>query len=378
MISARPGCVRECRGCPERDRPYEEGLRAKDSRLRDSLASEGIPLDRVEPIVGADEADREGYRSRILLHARPGATGWEVGLLVPARSAREEDRVLPIPECPIHAPEANRLLGEVARTFPAAEPLRYVGWSLGTIIVVLKKPVPTGTDPGLEEWARGFREANPSARGMVVNYHPSAGDRVYAKGGWRTLFGQDRGTYRCLDRDYRLPPDAFSQAIHAQYERALLRAREHLFPASDAVLDLYSGIGISLDLWKSSGAVEVAGFELSSSATASMRERGHQAWTGPCADRVPQIESLLTEWRSRGLRIAAFVNPSRLGLEPEVSKLLLRRRGDIARLAYLSCSPRTLARDLSALRAGGWGLRAVRPYDFMPWAGQVEALALLD
>ena len=70
------------------------------------------------------------------------------------------------------------------------------------------------------------------------------------------------------------------------------------------------------------------------------------------------------------------MNPPRSGLEVEVaSALAAELRPD--RVAYLSCSAGTLARDLAAFEAAGYEVSGIRPYDFFPNTHHVEALALL-
>ena len=46
-------------------------------------------------------------------------------------------------------------------------------------------------------------------------------------------------------------------------------------------------------------------------------------------------------------------------------------------IAYLSCDPDTLARDLAQLAARGYPCAAVTPFDMLPHTPHVEALALL-
>jgi tRNA/tmRNA/rRNA uracil-C5-methylase (TrmA/RlmC/RlmD family) len=51
--------------------------------------------------------------------------------------------------------------------------------------------------------------------------------------------------------------------------------------------------------------------------------------------------------------------------------------GQIRRIAYVSCDPATLARDIALLRAAGWNLEALRGFDAFPMTHHVECLATL-
>ena len=50
----------------------------------------------------------------------------------------------------------------------------------------------------------------------------------------------------------------------------------------------------------------------------------------------------------------------------------------IDRIAYLSCSPGSLARDLRALAGSGFRVERALPFDFFPGTDHVETLALLE
>jgi 23S rRNA (uracil1939-C5)-methyltransferase len=72
---------------------------------------------------------------------------------------------------------------------------------------------------------------------------------------------------------------------------------------------------------------------------------------------------------------AVIVNPPRGGLHWDVT---LRLTGEpVPRLAYVSCDPATLARDLHRL-AVNYRVRAVRAFDLFPQTAHVETVVVLD
>ena len=76
-------------------------------------------------------------------------------------------------------------------------------------------------------------------------------------------------------------------------------------------------------------------------------------------------------------RFLVFANPPRLGLEPEVVHWLVDV-GSPQRIAYLSCSAGTLARDLSVLCDAKYRVCEIQPYDFFPQTHHVETLVFLE
>jgi tRNA/tmRNA/rRNA uracil-C5-methylase (TrmA/RlmC/RlmD family) len=73
---------------------------------------------------------------------------------------------------------------------------------------------------------------------------------------------------------------------------------------------------------------------------------------------------------------AVVLDPPRSGLPPGVADTLAGLGA--GRIAYLSCDPATLARDLARIAAGGYVLRSVEGFDLFPQTPHVEALALLE
>jgi 23S rRNA (uracil1939-C5)-methyltransferase len=69
------------------------------------------------------------------------------------------------------------------------------------------------------------------------------------------------------------------------------------------------------------------------------------------------------------------VDPPRTGLGPEITSLL----GTVAApaLAYVSCDPATLARDLRALIGSGYAIQSVTLADLFPQTFHLETVVQL-
>ncbi len=321
--------------------------------------------DRLATIAGPQDHERLGYRDRVTLTARwSEQSGWHFGLV-------RRDELIAIHDCPVHTVRVRRLVRALAGTLPAAGdvPLAYlhVAGAQATLIVkahavsaeLLRSTIEAACDTGIE--------------GLWLHLHPAAGRKLFARSGWNLLWGapESRDTQGFLHG-----PTAFMQAFPPLHGSARTAARGHLAPTTTAsVLDLYCGLGSTLREWTNAGA-RTLGIELSGEAVtlAARNAPGAQVLRGTCVQRLPQIREW---WSEGGGERLAYVNPPRSGLEGEVTQALAEELRP-QRLAYLSCSAGTLARDLAAFSASGYGVTTIRPYDFFPLTHHVEALALLE
>jgi tRNA/tmRNA/rRNA uracil-C5-methylase (TrmA/RlmC/RlmD family) len=82
--------------------------------------------------------------------------------------------------------------------------------------------------------------------------------------------------------------------------------------------------------------------------------------------------------RRGGLPAARLViaDPPRAGLAREVVDYLSGTPAT-RRIAYVSCDPATLARDIGLLLARGWALEGLRAFDAFPMTHHVECVATL-
>jgi tRNA/tmRNA/rRNA uracil-C5-methylase (TrmA/RlmC/RlmD family) len=361
--SLAPGCEPACHGCRHRHLTVAASLAQKQGYLARALAPWA---DRLAPVRATDAAARFGYRERVTLTARwDEAAGWRFGLV-------RRDELIAIHDCPVHAPRVNRLVACLRRGLPPAHalPLAYLHVSGGqaTLIVKCRRLDSAMLSAVIEEMpGLGFD-------GLWLHLHPAAGRRLFARSGWELLWGSARS--RTHDGVVH-GPTAFQQLLPGLHEESLAAAATHLVPTpGPSVLDLYCGVGVSLRRWLRAGAAAALGVELAGGAVECVPHNapGAQVLRGTCQQRLPQVRGW---WAAQAGTRVAYVNPPRSGLEPDVLQALA---GELApqRVAYLSCSAGTLARDLAAFESHGYRVVALQPFDFFPGTHHVECLALLQ
>lgn len=356
-----PGCVAACPGCAHRHLPAADSAARKTAWLRERLAPWA---DRLAPLDPLPEPARRDYRHSVCLHTAWQDGAWRFGL-------RRRQALIPIPDCPVHAPGVRAAVHVLAAALHPALPLVYYVQSGAQATLVLKTavmPAQTGLDAACRDRLRAA-----GVEGLWLHLNPSAGRRVFAKKAWHLLWGAPRSR----DADGLVyGPTAFQQLVPALHRRALDAAETFLAPGpGSAVVDLYCGRGGSLVRWRARGAA-ACGVEAGGEAVACAAENAPEAtvWRGACAQRLPQLRAWLAAHPGRRL---LYANPPRTGLEPDVCAWIAREARP-ERLAYLSCSAGTLRRDLDALTAAGYRVHRLLPYDFFPRTLHVETLALLE
>jgi tRNA/tmRNA/rRNA uracil-C5-methylase (TrmA/RlmC/RlmD family) len=346
----RAGCVSGCPGCRHTQAPYPISIERKYEDLQNAL----VPWkERIRPF--RFEPDPFDYRRKALLFPN-GNLEWGLRKPIPGTYDLE---VIPIPDCPVHSPQVRQSVRELERLRPSLHGLPiFAALILEDRVGLVFKSKPFSLPASL-------REAN--FKSFWACFHPSAGDRVFDHRGWTEIFGpfdwQD-------DHGHWVSFGAFTQQRLRLHEESLEIAHGFL-SGPGALLDLYSGTGRSL---AKSRANEILAIELDSHAIACAKKNAPQVklLQGKTEHRIPQIR----KWLETHPRCSAFINPPRNGVHEDLLRFLNSSKS-LSRMAYLSCSSRTLARDLSIL-SQHWNVHELIPFDFFPWASHYEILALME
>jgi 23S rRNA (uracil1939-C5)-methyltransferase len=193
-----------------------------------------------------------------------------------------------------------------------------------------------------------------------------------------TLWGADRISDIFAGKKIEISPLSFYQVNKPQAEVLYETAADFLGrDAGDYLLDLYCGMG-TIGMYMSDMAGHVCGVEQVPQAVDDARRNaalnGIKNMEFICADAGTAAEKLAGD----GVKPDTItVDPPRKGLDETAKKALLTMAPE--RIAYVSCDPATIARDIFELTSNGeYRLMRVRPVDMFPRSAHVETVVLMS
>jgi 23S rRNA (uracil1939-C5)-methyltransferase len=194
--------------------------------------------------------------------------------------------------------------------------------------------------------------------------------RVDPYGREELVSGQGHYTERVLGRPFRVSAEAFFQNNTAQAERLIEAAGHYLqLQPGETLLDAYAGGGL-FGLSLAGPANRLWGIE---SSAASIRDARTNA-TGHGTFRRGEVAAVLAEYPLKA--DAVVLDPPRTGCTPETVDALAACGA--SRIAYVSCDPATLARDVARFATHGYRFVEAQPVDLFPQTYHIECVALLS
>ncbi|HEX4445789.1 MAG TPA: methyltransferase domain-containing protein [Polyangiaceae bacterium] len=387
-----------CGGCPLLGRPYEDQLIRKHARVAEAMGRyPSLAALAVAPVTPADPV--VGYRTRAKLMVGPDGS---IGLF----AAGGGHQVVDIPRCRVVAPAlavvADRLRERVradAQSGGALAP--FDAEKTGALRAVDLREVREGPDATsarvlvtfvverarardlapLRAAAGALLAAEPLVVGVAANLHEGKTPQVLGAE-TVTLAGAARAADRVGRSRHLATFGSFVQAHRGQTERVheLLAggiASMRTISGPPRVLDLYGGSGaIALALAAAGARVTlVESFAPAVAQAAAAAQEQGLTIDAVCADVAEALVARAPKADAPERFDAVVVNPPRRGTTPKVREALARLEPSL--VAYVSCDPDTLARDLAHLARLGYAAGAVQPIDMIPLTDEVETVALL-
>ncbi len=373
-----PACV----GCPFIKVPYPEQLTRKRTIVSQALAEyPSLAGIEVPPVIASPR--RLGYRARVKLVVRKNRNQIAMGLYVP-----HSHRVIDISACPVHPQPVNQVVFYLKKKIleHAIAPyderddsgdLRYLDFRYSVARRELSLTLVTrhNTFPQGQLLARALIERFPFITGVIQNVNEERGNVIWGKS-FRTLGGRDTIMERVGDLKLVFPPGVFSQAnpftARKLYEHVCAMAG---LQGGETVLDLYCGVG-PMALLLADCARQVWAIDESEAAIATAKQNARRNGRGNCRFIAGDVAAVASQLRQTLSKVdLAVLNPPRKGLQPAALAALLEF--DAPTLVYVSCAPRSLARDLDKLLAVNYRIAQIQPFDMFPQTEEVETVALL-
>lgn len=313
-----------CTGCQWQHLAYASQLAAKRNLVVDALARVG-GLKDVDVADTLPSPEQYGYRNHARFTVKPeGRLGFV---------HRETRRFVQIDRCMLMHPGINRVLGDLQDKAGETTQLSIrAGKDTGDLLI------------------------------QPLLFHP---DLALATGQKHYLDSVD-------GRRFKISSPSFFQVNIDQTSQLLRVVKEGLgLGGSEVLLDAYTGVG-TFAVLLAPYLKKILAVEESTAAVADAREN---------AAGLENVEFLLgkTEDVLLGLTEspdAVVLDPPRAGCQPAALESLVRLAPK--RVAYVSCDPETLGRDLKFLCQKAFTLEKVVPLDMFPQTHHVECVAFMD
>jgi tRNA/tmRNA/rRNA uracil-C5-methylase (TrmA/RlmC/RlmD family) len=320
-----------CGGCQLQHVPYDEQLAWKTSEVRRLFADifvEATPDAAVEVDACVGSPRTYGYRSKLTPHfQRPRGQVPPIGFLGTSLPRRTID----VPRCPIATDAINERL-----TLLRADVIAHIGeYKLGASLLL--------------------REA---ASGVTTDFRAIVTEQV----------GDLMLDFSAADFFQNNPFLLPALAAHVAAEARAGGAR--------FLVDAYCGSGL-LALASAPGFEQVVGVEVSPSSVRWARENALRNGRANCTFTASDATAIFAPAHLpfRGADAAVIVDPPRKGCSPAFLAQLIAFAPRT--IVYVSCNPETQVRDLVALRAAGYRVARLRPFDMFPQTRHLECVATL-
>ena len=383
---AQPVCRHfgPCGGCDWQHLAYAEQLDRKQQQLTDLLrAALGSRTPRVEPMIGM-RVDRTGWpwgfrHKASFVFGESADTRCAIG-----HYAAGSRTVVPIVECPVHAPRANQLAFAlhdhlVRARVPAAGPsLRGI---LRHLIVrttrddreVVAMLVVTRNEKMLRAPIRAFLNTEEAPDGFYLNIHDRADAFMVGRETMR-LAGRSHVKEVVGGVSYLLSPTAFFQTNVEAAETLLTLVLEELRDRSGLrVLDLYSGSGL-FTLPLAARGHRVTAIEENAQAIKDAESNLRLNRLRP--ENVRLLAARVEDALPRATKDpvdAVILDPPRQGCAPDVLAGIFRGAQPPTAI-YVSCNPETLAAEMPSILDSGYTVRRVQPIDMFPHTTHIETV----
>lgn len=370
-----------CGGCAGLALAYR--LEAKNKQKAVETIMEQAHLDvKVLPTLMAEQAI--GYRNKVIV----GFTRDKDRKVVAGLYARNSHRVVDSSGCSMHPEIINEIVEEIRLLVQSMKIELYnektgsgllrhvmIRWAKDTGQVMVVFVTSQRQFYSRRNLVHALTEKFPQIKTIVQNVNPRK-TSIVLQDETIVLYGDGMITDRLCGLDISFSSKAFYQIHHDQCQVLYEKAKELLdLQKSDRVLDTYCGVG-TIGLVLAGACKEVTGVEQNRDAVSNAIYNAKQNHIGNIRFVAMDSTRFMLEAQKFHTKFEAIVlDPPRAGTTPQFIEAACSLKPK--KILYISCDPRTQARDLIVFKRFGYLADEIQPVDMFPRTEHVESIALL-
>ena len=355
-----------CGGCHYQHTSYENQLQIKSQILRETLLRTAKIDWKGEIEIHSAESLHYRNRTRMKVQQVPFAIGYH---------KFNSHEMLPVEQCPISSPLINRAiaaiwaLGKTDAVAKSIAEMEFFADAADEKLLIEIYSSGTGKPSDLESAAANF------FRALAPELPQLTGVAAFFQGQPAQSFGYE-GTdslqYRTSNSEFRVSAGSFFQVNRFLIDDLVATATAGA--KGKLAWDLYAGVGLfSAPLANNFERVVAVESSPASSDDLSHNASRNTKPVQSTTERFLEQSSIRTKSAKPDF---VLVDPPRAGLGPKVAQRLAGSGAD--QIAYVSCDPATLARDLRVLLDAGYKLDTLHLFDLFPQTFHIETLARLS
>lgn len=378
-------------------------LGAKDNyHYRDKVTSPFVFPKQAFAIKGTSKSSKKLPYSHLDIDRRPSSkssTKHPRSEVVTGIYAKGTHKVVPVKDCLLENPTASKVVEAVRKIMErhGIEPydedtgrgfmrnvIVRVGHKTNEILVTFV----TNSEefPHSKSFCKELISKVPECTTIVQNINTRQ-TNVILGDKYRVLYGPGFILDELCGMKFRISPGAFYQVNSTQtevlYEKAIELAK---IDEGDSVIDAYCGTGtIGLVACKKHEN-PLLGLDSSKPAIVDAKMNAKHNGAGNAlfiAEDATAFMKYMAAGEVSGLpknfdtnNMIVFMDPPRSGATEEFLEALITLSPK--RIVYISCNPKTQARDCERLCASGYNLKTLQPVDMFPHTAHIESIALLE
>ena len=369
---------RTCGGCQLQNMTYERQLSFKQRQVEELLGK----YCRVEPIIGMK--DPYHYRNKV-----QAAFALDRNRrIISGVYQSSTHRVVKVDSCRIEDKKADKIIVDIRKMMRDFKMtaydeysdrgfLRHIlvkrGFATNQIMVVLVTTTPIFGEKN--HFVKALLEKHPEITTILMNVNTKFTSMVLGEQE-TVLYGPGYIEDVLCGCTFRISAKSFYQINPVQTEVLYNKAIEFAgLTGNEVVIDAYCGIG-TIGMVAASKAKQVIGVELNRDAVKDAIVNAKQNKIGNIYFHCADAGEFMTAMAQNGEKAdIVLMDPPRAGSDEAFLSSVVTLSPK--KVVYISCNPKTQARDLAYLTAHGYRVKKLQPVDMFPHTNHVETVCLL-